>query len=120
MSPPRPLEVEDAGDTTVATFIQGVLDDQNTEMMGEDLFKLADGLGRRMLVLDFSNVEYLSSTALGKFITLNKKVKAGGGQLVFRNMDPQIYEVFDVTKLNKLFRIEHEPAASPPSPPASP
>ena len=65
-------------------------------------------MGRRRIILDFRNVDYLSSAALGKFITLNKKVAGAGGKLVLCNIDPNIYEVFEITKLNKLFNIQRE------------
>ncbi len=64
------------------------------------------------ILLNFGNVEYLSSAALGKFITLNKKVQAAGGKLVLCNIDPNIYEVFEITKLNKLFNIQKEEQAA--------
>ena len=63
-------------------------------------------LGRRKLLLNFGNVEYLSSAALAKLITLNKKLQQVNGRLVLCNIDPQIYEVFEITKLNKLFNIQ--------------
>ena len=105
----RRLEVEDIGDVTVVNFTdKKILDEQNIQIIGEQLFSLVDELGRRKLILNFSNVEYLSSAALGKFITLNKKVNAAGGRLVLCNIDPQIYEVFEITKLNKLFTIHKD------------
>ena len=105
----RRLEVEDIGEVTVVNFTdKKILDEQNIQIIGEQLFSLVDELGRRKLILNFSNVEYLSSAALGKFITLNKKVNAAGGRLVLCNIDPQIYEVFEITKLNKLFTIHKD------------
>ena len=50
-------------------------------------------------------VDHLSSAALGTLITINNKVKQKGGQLRLSDINPQIYEVFLITKLNKLFRI---------------
>jgi anti-sigma B factor antagonist len=41
-------------------------------------------------------------------VTLNKKIKAAGGKLVLCNIDPQIREVFEITKLDKLFVIRGE------------
>src|SRR5262245_50957532 len=103
----RRLEVEDIGDVTVVNFTdKKILDEQNISVIGEQLFSLVDDLGRRKILLNFGNVEYLSSAALGKFITLNKKVIQTGGRLILCNIDPQIYEVFEVTKLNRLFTIE--------------
>ena len=102
----RRLEVEHIGDVTVVNFIdRKILDEQNIQIIGEQLFSLVDELGRRKILLNFGNVEYLSSAALGKFITLNKKVNAASGKLILCNIDPQIYEVFEITKLNKLFNI---------------
>ena len=72
----RRLEVVEEGDVTVVNFIdRKILDEQNIQKIGEDLFSLVDELGRKKILLNFGNVEYLSSAALGKFITLNKKVR---------------------------------------------
>jgi anti-sigma B factor antagonist len=107
------LEVEDIGDVTVVNFTdKKILDEQNIQIIGEQLFSLVDELGRKKLLLNFGNVEYLSSAALGKFITLNKKVNGVGGRLILCNIDPQIYEVFEITKLNKLFNIQKEEQAA--------
>jgi anti-sigma B factor antagonist len=105
----RRLEVEDIGEVTVVHFTdKKILDEQNIQVIGEQLFSLVDELGRRKLLLNFANVEYLSSAALGKFITLNKKVKTAGGTLILCTIDPTIYEVFEITKLNKLFNIQKD------------
>ena len=105
----RRLEVEDYGEITVVNFIdKKILDEQNIQKIGEDLFSLVDELGRKKVLLNFSNVEYLSSAALGKFITLNKKVTNAGGKLVMCNINDDIFEVFEITKLNKLFNIQKD------------
>jgi anti-sigma B factor antagonist len=102
----RRLEVEDLGDVTVVKFTdKKILDEQNIQIIGEQLFSLVDELGRRRLVLNFGNVEYLSSAALGKLITMNKKVQTAGGRLALCSIAPQIYEVFEITGLKKLFNI---------------
>ena len=102
----RRLEVEDIGDVTVVNFVdRKILDEQNIQKIGEDLFSLVDQYGRKKILLNFSKVEYLSSAALGKFISLNKKVATAGGKLVMCNINDDIYEVFEITKLNKLFTI---------------
>jgi anti-sigma B factor antagonist len=103
------LEVEDIGDVTVVNFTdKKILDEQNIQVIGEQLFSLVDELGRKKILLNFSNVEYLSSAALGKFITLNKKVNGSGGKLILCAIDPTIYEVFEITKLNKVFNIQKD------------
>ena len=102
----RRLEVETIGDVTVVNFVdKKILDEQNIQHIGEQLFGLVEQDGLSRLLLNFGNVEYLSSAALGKLITLNKKLQAVGGRLILCNIDPQIHEVFEITKLNKLFTI---------------
>jgi anti-sigma B factor antagonist len=59
-------------------------------------------------LLNFSNVEFLSSAALGKLITLDRKVKAAKGRLKMSNIRPEIFEVFQITKLNKVFDIRKD------------
>jgi len=105
----RRLEVEDIGDVTVVSFTdKKILDEQNIQIIGEQLFGLVDDSGRKKLLLNFSNVEYMSSAALGKLITLNKKIQGAGGKLVLCAIDPQIREVFEITKLDKLFVIRSD------------
>src|SRR5262245_42220355 len=102
----RRLEVEDIGDITVVNFLdKKILDDQNIQMIGEQLMSLVDELGRSKILLNFGNVEFLSSAALGKLIVLNRKLAEVNGKLVLCNIDPQIYEVFEITKLNKVFTM---------------
>ena len=109
----RRLELEEVGDVTVVNFIdKKILDEQNIQIIGEQLFDLVDNQGKKKLLLNFGNVEFLSSAALGKLITLNKKLQAVGGRLILCNIDPQIYEVFEITKLDKFFNIQKEEQAA--------
>jgi len=100
------LDIEEVGDVTIAKFIdKKILDENNIQIIGNQLFALVDEDARNKIILDFSNVEYLSSAALGKLITMEKKVKAAKGKLRLACIRPEIYEVFAITKLNRLFKI---------------
>jgi anti-sigma B factor antagonist len=103
----RKLDIEQIGDVTVAKFVdKKILDETNIQIIGNQMFGLVDEDGRKRIVLDFSNVEYLSSAALGKLITMDKKVKAAKGKLRLCSIRPEIYEVFEITRLNKIFDIK--------------
>ena len=103
----RRLEIEEIGDVTVVNFTdRKIMDDQNIQVIGEQLFGLVEEGGRRKILLNFGNVEYLSSAANGKLISLHAMLEKANGRLVLCNIDPGIYEVFEITKLNKLFRIK--------------
>ena len=102
----RRLNVEDIGDVTVVNFVdRKILDEQNIQIIGEQLFNLVDELNRKKIVLSFHNVEYFSASGLGKLLTLHSKLSKIGGQLVFCSMISEIFETFEITKLYKLFTI---------------
>lgn len=103
----RRLDIEEVGDVTIARFLdKKILDENNIQMIGNQMFGLVDEDGRKKIVLDFANVEYLSSAALGKLITMNNKVKTAKGKLRLCNIRPEILEVFTITKLNKVLDIK--------------
>ena len=103
----RRLEVEDIGDIAVVQFVdKKILDEQNIQMIGDDLFRLVDELGRRKVLLNFTNVEFMSSAALGKLITLHRKLQAVQGKLVLCKITKEILDVFKITKLDKILEIK--------------
>lgn len=109
MSSNRRLDIEEVNDVTVARFTdKKILDESNIQIIGNQLFSLVDEDHREKIVLDFTNVEYLSSAALGKLITMDKKVKAAGGKLRLCSIRSDILEVFKITRLDRLFTIRDD------------
>lgn len=101
------LEVENHGDMTVVKFVDSmIMDEPIIKAIGDQLFSLVDDQGRRNVTLNFDKVQYLGSFALGKLTTLHKKLKAAGGKLVLCNLDPDIYEIFQVSHLDRFFDIQ--------------
>ena len=110
MSNKNRIDVADVGEVSVVQFKdRKILDESNSQEMGRELFELVEQK-RTKILLNFMNVEFLSSAALGKLITLDKKLKAAKGQLKLSNIRPEIYEVFAITRLNKLFDIHDDEA----------
>lgn len=97
------------GVTRIEFIDRNILDESNIQQIGEEITKLIDSSTSPKLLICFKGVEHLSSAALGTLITVNNRVKAKDGQLRLSDIDAQIYEVFVITKLNKLFHI-HENA----------
>jgi anti-sigma B factor antagonist len=107
----RRLDVSEVGNVTVVRFRDHkIVEDINIQELGQEMFRLVEADGRDRLLLDFASVDFLSSAALGKLITLDKKMKAHGGVLKLSNIRPEIYEVFAITKLNRLFDIRKDEA----------
>jgi anti-sigma B factor antagonist len=84
------------------------LSEEHIQVLAQQLLDLVNEPGEKKLLLNFRNVEYMSSAVLGMLVTLNKKIQAAGGKLVLCNIDPAIREVFEITKLDKLFVIRGE------------
>ena len=59
---------------------------------------VAEG-GHRKLLLDFAEVRFLSSAALGVLITFKKKADAAGGQLKLCRLAPDLLELFRLTRM---------------------
>jgi anti-sigma B factor antagonist len=111
MATHRRIDVSKVGDVTVVKFLdKKILDETGIQELGAELFALVEHDNRKSIVLNFSNVEFLSSAALGKLITLDRKAKTAKGRLKMSNIRPEILEVFQITKLNKVFDIRGEEA----------
>jgi anti-sigma B factor antagonist len=105
------VDVDEIRDVTVLRFHDHkIIEDINIQELGQEMFHLVEAERRDKLLLNFSSVDFLSSAALGKLITLDKKMKAHGGTLKLSNIRPEIYEVFAITKLNRLFDIRDNEA----------
>ena len=100
------LKITTEGNVTVVEITdRKIIDEVNISQIGEQLNALVvDGQSPRIL-LDFAGVSHMSSSALGMLITLHKRVREKGGQLRLCNIQPGIYEVFVITRLNEIFQI---------------
>ena len=100
------LRVTDEDGITRIEFVdRNILDEANIQQIGDEISRLIDSQTQPKVLISFENVDHLSSAALGTLITINNKIRGKDGQLRLADIDPQIYEVFVITKLNKLFQI---------------
>ena len=103
------LDVSQVGDVTIVRFRgQSLTESRGIEEIAQELFHLVEGENCRKLVVSLASVDCMSSAALGKLITLNKKATARGGALKLSSMNADISLVFSVTQLDRLFDIEKD------------
>ena len=67
----------------------------------EPLLKNAD----KELVLDCTDLEYISSSGLRLFLTLRKEAAAKGGKVIIEHISEDIKKVFMMTGFYNLFEI---------------
>ncbi len=100
------LKVSDLGGVSLVEFSdRKILDELCIHEIQEELSGIVDKGQVGNLLLSFKNVEHLSSAALGMLITLKKRVEEKKGRLKLSDINPQIFEVFKITRLNKIFDI---------------
>ena len=109
MSEHRHIKLSEVGDVTIIRFNDHkIINAASISEMGDELFSLVSQDHRQSLLLNFSNVEFLSSGALNKLIVLDQMVKEANGKLHFCSLKPEIIEVIKLTRLNRVFSIHDD------------
>jgi len=60
------------------------------------------------LILDFSDVDYVSSSLLGKLISLNAKIQACGGEFKLCSIRPAVLDTLHICKLDLILFISKD------------
>jgi len=109
------MQVLDRGGVKLVRFrSDSILREVDAEAIGRELMALTTSPGQRV-VLSFLGVGHLTSLVLGKLIHFHKQLAETGGEVRLADIDPRIYEIFTVTRLDRLFHIyerEEEAMAS--------
>ncbi|MHC4293996.1 MAG: STAS domain-containing protein [Planctomycetota bacterium] len=82
-----------------------ILNEIAIAQIGERLNAIVAQSDKPRLVIDFGQVSQMSSSALGMFITVHKRICEKKGELRLCNIQPTIREVFVITRLNEIFEI---------------
>jgi anti-sigma B factor antagonist len=101
------ISVEYAEKATIITFTdEKILEEKDVQAIQESIMSVIESAtGGIKLILDFCNVQFLSSAVLGLLIRISKKVYEHDGQLKLCNISPKIYKIFKITRLTKIFDI---------------
>lgn len=78
-------------DTTTAPELQKVV--------GNELQDILE------LQIDMEELEYVSSAGLRVLLSATKKIKAAGGSMLVKNVNPQVMDVFKITGFNAILTI---------------
>ena len=100
------ISVEYSGNATIMTFSnEKILEDNDIKSLRESIMSVIEQAEQINLILDFSNVRFLSSAVLGLLIRISEKVYERDGRLMLCHIEPKIYQVFKITRLTKIFDI---------------
>lgn len=89
----------------VVVSLVGELDTVATTQMSEELNKVAD-LTNRDLIIDCTDLEYISSSGLRFFMKLKRDSEQKNGTIVIRNLNDDVLEIFRISGFHNIFEIQ--------------
>jgi len=85
----------------------GNIDFSNSQELKDELLGLFER-DYKKIIMDFSEVESIDSSGLGKLLLFQKKLKEKEGTFVIRNVESDyIKNMFEMIHLNKVIEIEN-------------
>lgn len=97
------FEVSKNGDVTLIE-VEGQLIVGNRQELKQQVLEQLEG-GDRKFVIDFADTGYIDSSGLGVLVSLSKKIREQGGELRLSSLNEDLRTLFELTKLDTLFRI---------------
>ena len=92
--------------TVVEFKTASLMNPSELERIATDLYRLVDDEDRRYVLLDFGQVKYLSSQAIGIVLTLHKKLtKLKKTSFVLCGVGPSLMQLLKITRLDKVLKI---------------
>ena len=103
------VDFQDEGRVVIGTIrTSSVLSAINVAEFGNEVIAFVDAHPGLNLLLNFENVDYLSSAVLTELLRINKSIEGTQGQLRLCGVSKVILEVFQITNLDKMFVIYHD------------
>ena len=101
--------ITDEQDGVLIARFQGgrIIDEAQIETLGKQLQELLTEENKKV-ILNFESLNFMSSAMIGKLIQFGKKCTNSGVDLRLCEINENIEEVFDLMKLDSIFKIEKD------------
>lgn len=86
-------------------YLTGYIDTYNSNYFQKRVAKAIEA-GFIRLIFQCGGLNYVSSTGIGSFTAFLKSVKPRGGDLVLLEIQPKVYEVFQLLGFSQFFNIK--------------
>ena len=96
--------IEDILDGIMLYRLEGRLDANSSEGLEEKLFQAISG-GTNRIIVDFENLDYLSSSGLRVIFKANRDLTRKGGRLILCSMQKFVRDIFKVTGFDSFVQI---------------
>jgi anti-anti-sigma factor len=98
------LQKVDGVDGCLILYLNGYIDTYNSNYFQKRVAKAIEK-GFIKLIFQCNGLNYVSSTGIGSFTAFLKSVKPRGGDLVLLEIQPKVYEVFQLLGFSQFFNI---------------
>jgi anti-anti-sigma factor len=98
------IEKVDEAPRCLMLKLSGYIDTYNSNFFQKRVHKAIES-GFVRLIFQCGGLNYVSSTGIGSFTTFMKAVKPQGGDLVLLDIQPKVYEVFQLLGFSQFFNI---------------
>lgn len=100
------IKIECGLGITFITFNdESILEEHQIKKLEDAIVPIINKNSDGELNLNFCHVQFMSSSVLGLLVKIHKKVCELGGHLKLLNVNENIYKVFKITQLTKIFDI---------------
>lgn len=99
----------EVGDVTVIDMDGRITLGEGSALL-HDLVRENLGRGRRKIVLNLGEINYIDSTGLGELVSAYRLVKSEGGALKLLNLNKKVTDLLQITKLYTVFDIHNQEA----------
>ncbi len=100
------VEMTREGEIFVAAFKSGCISDvEGIAAAGRKIKEFIEDDQPKKLIFDFSEVKFFSSQVLGLLLDVRARLQKNEGDVVISGINPQLYRVFKITNLDKIFRF---------------
>lgn len=87
-------------------YLSGYIDTYNSSFFQKKITQVIEA-GYINLIFNCSSLNYVSSTGIGSFTVFLKMVKPKGGDVVLLEIQPKVYEVFQLLGFSQFFNIKN-------------
>lgn len=107
------LALEEHDPAMVATITRCELsEEENIDVFGKELLDLVDQYGCRQIVVSLQHVTYITSAALGKLITLHRRLHRKDGRLILCGALAAVNDVLRSSRLHEYFTVADDVASA--------
>ncbi len=98
------IDIRPKGTDITLITVRGEIGTETVDQFKEKIDQVIND-GKKKLIIDLQEVNYLNSMGLGVFASALKKLKKSNGDLKFINLSPTVMELLERSRLDKVFNV---------------